>query len=210
VLTASYRFAFPTFTQSFEAVSIVRSEKPINLRIFGTDISSAESEQALFQTSGGSLTIESSSISSLQVPQFLVANGTSVVIDEVTVQGCRFTEGAFVANEAATISAIKLQVEQNLEMKFLLQAEGLSSYVFLQNSTVTKNAVQPPLLWSVVSLRDSASALVQEVIVSENKHFDNVFSADRSSSMEISDLTVVNNKGGRSVVSPCAAEFIGR
>jgi hypothetical protein len=91
-----------------------------------------------------------------------------------------------------------------MNMMTIFDIDGQGSYAMIEDLVVANNdltQVAPPVRWTVVNIRQSATASVVSATITNNTNIRHVFSAQDLSTLDVSHAVVMMASGGLAVVS---------
>jgi hypothetical protein len=111
----------------------------------------------------------------------------------------------FVAEEAARLDAMNVNVFNMQDMMNIFDIAGANTLAVLENIMIVNNnaftAATPPPRWTGVNVRGGAMAQVTDVVVEASTNVRYVFAAAGGSMISIANFDATDLVGGRAVVS---------
>jgi len=181
----------------------VQSDLPIDLRVFNTYIVNGRTTETAFQGSGGTWSFQFVSVQYFESSELLLAShDTSVAyIRDVYVIDSDIAN-IFVANGGATMDATNVRVQNMQAVATIFSVQGQGSSLSLQNLVVV-NIAPIESMWSVVSIRESATASVEQVTLQQNGNLQYAFQAADAAKLDIVQANVAGAESGHSLVCEC-------
>lgn len=178
----------------------MQSDLPIDLRVFNTYIVNGRTTETAFQGSGGTWSFQFVSVQFFESSELLLTSHDSSVasIRDVSVIDSDIAN-IFVANGGATMDATNVRVQNMQAVSTIFSVQGQGSSLSLQDLVVV-NIAPSESMWSVVSIRESATASVAQVTLEQIVNLQYAFQAADAAKLDILQANVAGTESGHLLV----------